>query len=246
MKITKEDLINSGIDPSLYTPEDMEIIEAYADRIKEGALPSLLEEITLRDPNEAELRALIIQNRDNTLDRIREIIAVLNRVYELCSQRQGIFSSSLSTEDTERITSGGADALSEMFEIKDKALDHVTLMFNYKSRLSKVRAEYNKRLYSAGMLNAAFSVICPDEDNFAITETIGTAFEMFNELTEVANDVNDRVIIFDEALNYKLTRAWYDMTAALDLDNDGAALNTQAVKSAIESAKQMLKDVIER
>ena len=246
MKITKKDLSDHGIDPSLYTSEDMSEIEKNADIIKNGELSAILDQISLHAPQENELKGLIIESRESVIDCIRELVSLLDEIYELCSPNQVFFSSSISPEDKDRIVAESARLLDEMFEAKDRALDYVTLMFNYKTSLSDIRHEYNTKLYKAGMLNAAFSVVCPEEDNSDIINAIGAAFEMFNELTEIANDVNDRVIIFDEALNQKLPKAWYDMTTHLDLDNDGAQLSLQKVKSTIDATKLMLKDVIER
>lgn len=246
MKITKEDLINCGVDPSLYNSTDMSVIEQNADLIKDGKLLSLIQDVRTRDPNEESLRNNTVASRTKVIDRIKELSSQLDVIYELCCQKKSIFSSSLSPEETDKILVGSMHAFNKMFELKNYALDSISAMFGFKQQLADIRAEYNQKLYRAGMINAAFAVVCPERDNSDIVTAGAEAFELFNDLTEFINDTNDRIIIFDEALNYKLSSAWNDITILLDFDNDGANLNTQKVRARIESAKQILKDVIER
>jgi len=246
LKITKDDLIKNGIDPSLYNSEDMAAIEQYADSIKEGSLPSLLEKISTPSANDELYKEKANEARQKVLVCLKELSDLLDAVYGMCASKQSIFSSSLSPEDTDRILVGSMNAFNRMFKVKDEAMDHVVEMFNFKQELAEIRHSYNKKLYCAGMINAAYAVVCPEGDNSEIVEASGTAFERFNDLTEFINDTNDRIIIFDEALNHKLARSWNNITIFLDFDGDGAKLNTQKVKSEIETAKQMLKDVIER
>ena len=246
MKITKEDLINCGIDPSLYNSNDMSAIENNADRIKNGELSSLLSEISARHPNEKALKDNTDAERLAVIERIKELSSLLDTVYELCCQKQSIFSSSLSPDEIDKILVGSMHAFNKMFEVKDKALDGISAMFSFKQQLAEIHAEYNQKLYRAGMINAAFAVVSPDEDNSEIIDASSNAFEMFNDLTEFINDTNDRIIIFDEAINHKLAKSWADITLYLDFEGDGANINTQKVRSSIESAKQILKDVVER
>lgn len=246
MKITKNDLIDHGIDPSLYNSDDMEAIENFADIIKEGGLTSLLEGISQSSPEENTYKAKINEARGKAIERIKELSSLLDVVYDLCSSKQSVFTSSLTPEETDRILVGSMHAFNKMFEVKDKAFGHVTEMFNFKQELAKIRHAYNRGLYNAGMINAAFAVVCPDGDNSDILEVSGNAFEKFNELTEINNDTNDRIIIFDEALNKKLENHWNAITIYLDFDGDGKSINTQKAKSEIEAAKQLLKDIIER
>lgn len=246
MKITKNDLIDHGIDPSLYNADDMEAIEKFADIIKDGGLSSLIEDIAKSSPDEDRYKAKIIKAREKVVECLKELSSLLDVVYDLCSSKQSVFASSLTPEETDRILVGSMHAFKKMFEVKDKALDYITEMFNFKKKLAEIRHAYNRGLYNAGMINAAFAVVCPNGDNSDILEASGNAFEKFNELTEINNDTNDRIIIFDEALNHKLGKYWNAITIYLDFDNDGKSLNTQKTKIEIEAAKQLLKDVIER
>ena len=246
MKITKEDLINHGVDPSLYNSDDMAVIERNADRIKNGELDDILEALALPSPDENKFKNAVNKARESVLDYIRELSSQLAVIHTLCASHQSVFSASLTPEETDKILVGSMNAFKKMFELRNTAMDYVTAMFNYKRELANVQDFYNKKLYNAGMLNAAFAVVCPDGNNDGIINAISGAFDLFNSLTEFINDVNDRIVIFDEALNVKLSYYWNEMTLLLDFDGDGASIDTQKTKISAETAMQMLRDVIER
>ena len=246
MKITKEDLKSHGIDPKLYDDFDMEIIGESADKILNGELPVLLSHIERRIEREEKFKEEATLKRQEFNGDLQRISSHLDSIISLCSSKNSIFSSGLSAEETDRILIGTAAIYHKIEDEIQRARDHLAEMHGYLHELSEIQFIYSRKLYNAGMLNAAMAVINPEVSREDISRASRIAFEMFNDLTECVNDLNDRAIIDDEAINRKLARYLNELVEVMDFDGDGAKLNTKDAVNVIYKAKQMIRDVIER
>ena len=246
MLITKEDLIKNGIDPSLYDKYDMEAIGESADKIKNGQLSILLGHITQRFEREINYRTYAGKARNKLNEDLEQISKLLDSIIELCSSKKSVFASGLSQEETERILVGTNIIYNKISALKKDAYEHVGNMYTYVRELSEIQFIYSRKLYNAGMLNAAMAVIDPNDTRDNITNASTIAFDMLNDLTEFINDLTDRAVISEEAVDIKLPDMLGGIMNALDFNNDGASLNTKNAIELIYQTKQMIKDVIER
>lgn len=246
MKITKEDLKIHGIDSRLYDDFDMEMIEESADKILNGELPTLLEQIEQRFKREETFKEMAALKRQEFNGDLQKISCHLDSIVALCSSKSSIFSSGLSAEETDRILVGTAEIYHKIEEEIQNARDHLAEMHDCLHELSEIQFIYSRKLYNAGMLNAAMAVLDPAASREKISHASKVSFEMFNDLTECVNDLNDRAIIDDEAINRKLGRYLNELVEVMDFNGDGAKLNTKDAVNVIYKAKQMIRDVIER
>lgn len=246
MKITKNDLINLGIDPSIYDSSDMKMIETNADVIIDGKLPTLLVQISAPSPLEAQYKADAEETRRDIVELLKKIEACLDGIYEICSSKQSIFASSLTSDEVARILEDSLAKLNVIFVAREDILDLIMRIVRTVDGLSEIQALYSQRLYNAGMLNAAFAAVYPDKPRDEIRSVSAVLFERLNGITSFINDLTDRGVIFQEATEFKLACHLDTIVTQLDFDNDGASINVSNTMSAILSAKQLIRNVIER
>jgi len=244
MEITKEMLIQSGIDPALYSKSDITKIGDAAEKMKDVGISETLAALDLNMPNEDELRANATQAIQFFNGLFEQMKAHLDSLASLCSVKTSIFSDELSEKEKKVILDGAGELISKINALGEEGLNTVGRMFRLYESLYKIRDAYNRLLYEVGLLNVAATVLEIESDE--IFDVIETAFDKFSSITAFVNDLNDRAIICEEAIELKLNPSLAELLDAIDYENDGEKLSTKKIISTASAIKIMLADVIER
>lgn len=244
MEITREILIQNDIDPALYSKDDLRRIGEAADSIANSLLPQMIAEIDKAEPDEDGYRADGDKAREDFNTLMAKINVNMDSVASLCSVKKSIFSGTLTANETDVIVNGTSELIAKTEFIRESAIDQIALMNSALSRLLRIQEIYNDKLYRVGLINVAATVLNVDTDE--LYPVIEAAFERFNSITEFINDLNDRAVICETAMEEKLPEHLSALIDASDAENRGARLNVQGVINAATATKVMITDVIER
>jgi hypothetical protein len=173
-----------------------------AEKIKELGLTGAVAAVPLYSPEEESLRnraTEYIQGFNSLLENMK---THLDSIAALCSVKTSIFSGGISETERKTILDGAGDLISRINRLGEKGLDLVGEMFRTNERLQEIQSLYNNSLYSLGLLNVGAGVLGIEAEG--IYDVIETAFDKFNDTTAFVNDLNDRTIIFEEAIELKL------------------------------------------
>lgn len=249
MKITNDILANKGIDPALFTYEEKQkighIIDQISDLGKEKSLVSIFPSYDDSFSKEATICKNANSARSSVDSILKDIIKVLEEMASIPSSMNNIFSTGISKHDTDKILHESALKMNILHSHINNALHYIGEMYSSVALLSEIQLKYNSALYELGLINVAIKFSGKIESD-EIFEAINTAFERLNDITAFINDLKDRAVIGETALEKKIPSALKEISSQLDFNNDGAELNTTKMLDAIILAKQLVTTVIER
>ena len=242
MEITNSLLNDLGADPKVYSDAEKKKMGEYADKIIEGKLKVLLEAFSLPEDKLSELKNGY-ENAKSTL--ISNMTLVSNEAELLAgvlTNKSSVFASSLSDAEKDSILVKAASSVKKISSTRENMLIILSRIFAGMNEFFELQAVYNSTLAELGMIN--LSAMAAENDEDIIMPLILDAYEKLTDLTAFTNDLKDKAVIYQKAVEIRISDSLASLTAHLDFAGDGKQLNVVGAMDEIVKLKKIAEDVI--
>ena len=242
MEITNSLLNDLGADPKVYSDAEKKKMGEYADKIIEGKLNELLEACSLPEDKLAELKSGYEHAKSTLISNMTMVVSESKALADILSSKSSIFSSSLSDSEKDSILVRAASSVNNISSTRENMLTILSHIFNGLNEFFDLQAVYNSTLAELGMIN--LSAMAAENDEDIIMPLILDAYEKLTDLTAFTNDLKDKAVIYQKAVEIRISDSLASLTAHLDFAGDGKQLNVVGAMDEIVKIKKIAEDVI--
>ena len=247
MKITNELLNELGADPKVYSAVEKELMGNNADKIIKGELQSLLDSCSLPEEKLNSLKDTYGKNRDDLLKNMESFAHVSEELAGVFTSKNSIFASEFTESEKSTILIKLANITENLSALREETLDIIAKIYSGMNELFDLQHIYNKTLADLGMISIAVraaetSGSSYDED--AIMNPIMDTYDKLTDLTAFTNDLKDKAVIYEKAVEIKIGNSIAKISEFSDLTNDGANINIPEIKNEASIIKQIAADVL--
>ena len=247
MEITTKLLADLGADPKIYSAEERIRMGEYADKVIGGELSAIVNAIKFPTDDFNSAKKMYGDRLASLMDTVRSISAEADKLADLLSQKNSIFTSEISETERSSILSGASVVIESINALREKALDHVFVILSVMNELFDIQHVYNKGLAELGLISIAAQAAQAqgvEYDEEKIIGCIVDAYEKLCDLTAFTNDLKDKAVICQTAAEEKILDSVTSITKSLDFANDGASMNTSAAINEVIKIKNTVADVL--
>ena len=247
MKITNELLNELGADPKVYSASEKELMGEYADKILAGELQSILDTCSLPEEKLISLKETYGQNRDNLLKNMESFSIIAEELAGAFINKSSIFSSEFTDKEKSVILSTVADIIEKLSALRENTLDIISKIYAGMNDLFDLQHVYNKTLADLGMISIsarAAETVGASYDEDAVMTPILDAYDKLTDLTAFTNDLKDKAVIYEKAVEVKIGNSIAKITELSDIANDGSNINISEIKNEASVLRQIAADVL--
>ena len=247
MEITNSLLNDLGADPKVYSDAEKKKMGEYADKIIEGKLNELLEACSLPEDKLAELKNGYENAKEALISNMTLVATEAEILAGVLANKSSIFASSLSDSEKDSILVKSASSVKKISSAREHMLLILSRIFAGMNEFFELEAVYNRTLAELGMINlsamaAESAGATYDED--AIMPLILDAYEKLTDLTAFTNDLKDKAVIYQKAVEVRINEALSSLVLHLDFANDGKQPNINGAMDDVVKIKRIADDVI--
>ena len=242
MEITNKLLNDLGADPKVYSDSEKKKMGEYADKIALGKLPELLDACALPEDKLSELKKGYENAKSILISNMTIVSSEANTLADILSTKSSIFPSSLSDSERDNILVKAASSVNKISSTQENMLTILSHIFNGLNEFFELQAVYNSTLAELGMIN--LSAMAAENDEDIIMPLILDAYEKLTDLTAFTNDLKDKAVIYQKAVEIRISDSLSSLTAHLDFAGDGKHLNISGAMNEIVKIKKIAEDVI--
>lgn len=242
MKITNELLNELGADPKVYSEDEKIKMGEYAEKIIGGRLRELLDNCSLPEDKLSALKNEY-ENAKSTL--ISNMTLVANEAEILAgilANKSSIFGSALSESEKDTILVKAVSSIKKISSAREDMLTVLSRIFAGMNEFFELQAVYNRTLAELGMINLSAMAANNDED--VIMPHILDAYEKLTDLTAFTNDLKDKAVIYQKAVEVRINEALSSLSVHLDFINDGNSFDASGAMDDVVKIKRIAEDVI--
>ena len=247
MKITNELLNELGADPKVYSEAEKKLMGESADKIINGELSALLEDCSLPENKLIELKDTYGKNRDSLLENMERFSAMAEELADIFARKSSVFASALTESEKGEMIPKLAGMINRLAELREDTLDIISSIYSGMNELFNLQSVYNQTLADLGMISIAAraaAIFGASYDEDAIMTPILDAYDKLTDLTAFTNDLKDKAVIYEKAVEIKIGNSIHKITECADLLNDGAKLNVSGILGEASTLKQIACDVL--
>lgn len=247
MKITNELLNELGADPKVYSADEKELMGKHANKIIAGELKSLLGTCSLPEEKLNLLKDTYGKNRDSLLENMKRFSLMAEELAGAFTSKNSIFSSEFSENEKNTILIKIANIIEKLSALREETLDIITKIYSGMNELFELQHIYNKTLADLGMISIsarAAETVGASYDEDTVMTPILDAYDKLTDLTAFTNDLKDKAVIYEKAVEIKIGNSIAKITESSDLINDGASINITEIKNEAAVIKQIAADVL--
>ena len=247
MKITNELLNELGADPKVYSASEKELIGTNADKIIKGELDSLLNSCTLPEEKLYSLKVTYGKNRDDLLKNMESFSLMAEELAGVFASKSSIFASEFTESEKSSMLLKTANIIERLSSLREETLDIIARIYSGMNELFDLQHIYNQTLADLGMINIAARAAETegaeyDEDD--IMTPILDAYDKLTDFTAFTNDLKDKAVIYEKAVEIKIGNSIARITDHSDIVNDGANININEIKSEASVLRQIAANVL--
>ena len=247
MKITNELLNELGADPKVYSASEKELMGENADKIIAGELQTLLDACSLPEKKLSSLKDTYGKNRDSLLKSMEEFARISEELAGVFTSKSSIFSSTFTEDEKNSMLLKTANIIEKLSVLREETLYIIASIYNGMNELFELQNVYNQALASLGMLSIAAraaETMGASYDEDAVMTPILDAYDKLTDLTAFTNDLKDKAVIYEKAVEIKIGNSIAKITDAADLLGDGANINISEIRNEAAALKQIAADVL--
>lgn len=242
MNITNELLNELGADPKVYSEAEKIKMGEYADKIIEGKLSGLLEACCLPEDKLATLKSSYESAKLTLMSNMTLVANEAELLASVLANKSSIFVSSLSDTEKDSILVKAVNSIKKISSARENMLTVLSRIFAGMNELFELQAVYNRTLAELGMIN--LSAMAAESDEDIIMPLILDAYEKLTDLTAFTNDLKDKAVIYQKAVEVRINEALSSLSVHLDFANDGKAFDANGAMEDIVKIKRIAEDVI--
>ena len=247
MKITNELLNELGADPKVYSASEKKLIGEHADKILAGELQSILDTCSLPEEKLISLKNTYGKNRDGLMSNMEKFSLIAEELAGVFASKSSIFSSEFTDKEKSVMLSKVANIIEKLSVLRENTLDIILKIYAGMNELFDLQHIYNKTLADLGMISIsarAAETVGASYDEDAVMTPILDAYDKLTDLTAFTNDLKDKAVIYEKAVEIKIGNSIARITDHADLVNDGANINISEIKNEAYVLKQIAADVL--
>lgn len=247
MKITNELLNELGADPKVYSEAEKKLMGESADKIINGELSALLEGCSLPEDKLTELKNTYGKNREGLFENMERFSSMAEELADIFARKSSVFASSLTESEKGEMIPSLANMINQLSVLRENTLDIISRIYSGMNELFDLQSVYNQTLADLGMISIAARAAetegaVYDEDD--IMNPILDAYDKLTDLTAFTNDLKDKAVIYEKAVEIKIGNSIAKITEFADLLNDGARLSISGIMGEASTLKQISADVL--
>ncbi len=247
MEITNKLLNELGADPKVYSESEKELMGEIADKILAGDLQSLLDKCILPEEKLTSLKDTYGKNRDALLYNMESFSIIAKELAGAFTSKNSIFVSEFTESEKNIILTKVADIIDRLSLLRENTLDIISRIYSGMNDLFDLQHIYNKTLADLGMISIsarAAETVGASYDEDAVMTPILDAYDKLTDLTAFTNDLKDKAVIYEKAVEIKIGNSIAKITEYADLTNDGATINISEIKNEASVLLQIAADVL--
>ncbi len=242
MNITNELLNELGADPKVYSEAEKIKMGEYAEKIIKGKLDELLATCSLPEDKLATLKSSYESAKLTLMSNMTLVANEAELLASVLANKSSIFVSSLSDTEKDSILVKAVNSIKKISSARENMLTVLSRIFAGMNELFELQAVYNRTLAELGMIN--LSAIAAESDEDIIMPLILDAYEKLTDLTAFTNDLKDKAVIYQKAVEVRINEALSSLSVHLDFANDGKAFDANGAMEDIVKIKRIAEDVI--
>ena len=242
MEITNSLLNDLGADPKVYSDAEKKKMGEYADKIIEGKLKELLEACSLPEDKLSELKNGYENTKSTLISNMTLVANEAELLAGVLTNKSSVFASSLSDAEKDSILVKAASSVKKISSARENMLIILSRIFAGMNEFFELQAVYNSTLAELGMIN--LSAMAAENDEDVIMPLILDAYEKLTDLTAFTNDLKEKAVIYQKAVEIRISDSLASLTAHLDFAGDGKQLNVVGAMDEIVKIKKIAEDVI--